>query len=157
MTEDQWNEYLKRSKTWSIRMSHDLLHSNAYQKLKYGPAIKALNWFHEKIRIEVNKKKRGKDRYRMINDGEISFTYKEALLRGLTSNQFSKALKELCRFGFIDVIKPGSGLMGDYSVFGVSQRWRDFGTPKFVENEFPKSVPYGFRGKKTKSTFKIVR
>jgi hypothetical protein len=74
MNEEQWNEHLERSKTWSIRLSHDLLHSRAYRALKYGPAIKVLNWFHEKTRFDVNKKRRGENRYRMINNGQISLT-----------------------------------------------------------------------------------
>jgi hypothetical protein len=84
----------------------------------------------------------------VVNGGNVSFTYKEAKFRGLTSNQFSKALKELCRLGFIDVKKPGSGLMGDFTIFNISGRWRNFGTPQLVREEFPKCVPYGFRGKK---------
>ena len=157
MNQDQWNEYLRRSKTWSIRMGHDLLHSDAYRALKYGPAIKTLNWFHEKLRYEkVKKFKRGDKRYRLISE-EMSFTYKEARLRGLTQNQFSKSLKLLCKHGFIDVKKPGSGLQGDYTVYVLSQRWRDFGTPQFIEKEFPRAVDYGYRGKKQRTKTNVVQ
>jgi hypothetical protein len=150
VTEDQWSEYLRRSKTWSIRMGHDLLHSKAYRDLTYGPAIKALNWFYEKIRVEVNKKKRGKDRYQVIN-GDIDFTYREAGFRGLSPQKFSKALKELHRFGFIDVTQPGSALKGDWTRFAFSSRWKDFGTPNFRPVEFPQSVHwvnFGFGAKR---------
>jgi hypothetical protein len=145
----QWDEYLKRSRTWSIRMGFDLLHSEAYKQLNYGPAVKVLNWFHEKVRFRVDKKKRGKNRYQAIQDGEISFTYEEAVLRGLTSQKFSRALKELHRFGFIDVKKPGSGLKGDFTIFVMSQRWRSFGNSEFRHKEWPKSVydgDFGYRG-----------
>jgi hypothetical protein len=151
MTEDQWNEYLRRSKTWAIRMGYDLLHSKAYRYLRYGPAIKVLNWFHEKIRIEVNKKKRGKERYRIVNDGDIDFTYREAIFRGLTAQKFSKALRELHQFGFIDIKKPGSALKGDFTVFAFSERWKAYGTPNFRRVEFPKSihwVNFGFGAKR---------
>lgn len=157
MTEDQWKEYLKRSKTWSIRIGYDLLHSKAYQGLKYGPAIKVLNWFYEKIRFEVNKKKRGKDRYQILNDGKIDFTYREAIFRGLTAQKFSKALRELHEIGFIDVKKPGSALKGDWTAFKLSDRWREFGTPNFKYVEFPRSIHwvnfgFGSRGKKHKKS-----
>lgn len=144
MKEVEWNDYVERSKTWGIRMGYDLLHSQAYKELRYAPAIKVLNWIQEKIRFAVNKKKRGRDRYRVINE-EFSFTYREAKLRGLTTNQFSKGLKQLCHFGFIDVKKHGSGLMGDYNIYVKSERWRKFGTCEFVDKEFPKSIPIGFR------------
>lgn len=149
MKEEHWDEYLKRSRAWSIRMGFDLLHSKAYKQLNYGPAIKVLNWFHEKIRLKVDKRKRGKNRYQMVQDGEISFTYDEAALRGLTSQKFSRALKELHRFGFIDVKKPGSGLKGDFTIFIMSQRWRSFGNNEFRPKEWPKSVyngDFGYRG-----------
>jgi hypothetical protein len=38
--------------------------------------------------------------------------------------------------------------MGDYTVFVLSQRWKDCGKPQFTKNEFPQSVPYGYREKK---------
>jgi hypothetical protein len=153
MTEDQWNDFIKRSKGWFVRMSFELLHSEAYKKLNYGPALKMLNWFYEKIRVEVNKKKRGKDRYRIINDGEIDFTYREAAFRGLTSQKFRKALKDLHGVGFIDIKKPGSALKGDFSVFAFSDRWKAYGTPNFRQVEFPKSihwVNFGFGSKREK-------
>ena len=90
-------------------MGYDLLHSKAYQELKYGPGIKTLNWFYEKVWYRKLKNKRGHERYQIVNGGEMSFTYKEAQLRGLTKNQFSRALKDLFRFGFIDLKKHGSG------------------------------------------------
>jgi hypothetical protein len=153
VTEDQWNEFLKRSKGWFIRMSFELLHSEAYKKLNYGPALKVLNWFYEKVRVEVNKKKRGKDRYRMVIDGDIDFTYREAIFRGLTAQKFSKAIRKLHQLGLIDVKKPGSALKGDWTVFILSERWKVYGTSNFKQVEFPKSihwVNYGF-GAKDKS------
>lgn len=154
MTEDQWNEYLGRSKTWAIRIGHELLHSRAYRDLTYAPAIKVLNWFHEKIKVDVNKKKRGKDRYRIVNDRDIDFTYREAILRGLTPQKFSRALRELYRFGFIDIKKPGSALKGDFTVFAFSERWKAYGTPNFLSREFRKSVHwvnFGFGAKRKRS------
>ena len=107
MTESQWIEYLKRSKTWSIRMGFDLLHSKAYQELNYGPALKTLNWFYEEVQFRVNRRRRGKDRYEIMNEGKMSFTYNEAKVRGLDHRKFSRALKELVACGFIDIEKHG--------------------------------------------------
>lgn len=154
MTEDQWNEFLKRSKGWSIRMSFELLHSEAYRKLNYGPALKVLNWFYEKIRIEVNKTKRGKDRYRIINNGEFEFTYREAGFRGLTAQQYRKALKELYELGFIEIKKPGSALKGDFTVFTLSDHWKAYKTPDDRRSDFPRSNlwrNFGFGSNERKS------
>lgn len=153
MTGEQWNDFLKRSKLWFIRMSFELLHSEAYKELTYSPALKVLNFFHEKIRFQVNKERRGKKKYTVVNDGEIDFTYREALFRGLASHKFRKALVELHRLGFIEVKKPGSALKGDWSVFRLSDRWREYGTPSFQKLEFPKSirwVNFGFGARRAR-------
>ncbi len=146
MTEEQWKEYLNRSKTWTIRIGFDLLHSHAYRRLNYAPAIKVLNWFHEKLKVEKIPNKRGKERYRVTNNSEISFTYKEARLRGLTDQKFHRALLELHGLGFIDIAHPGSGFRGDYTKFTISDRWRDFGTDKFRSIKFPQSMFCGNLG-----------
>lgn len=141
MTDEQWNEYKKRSKDWNVKISFGLLHSKAYQELDYCPAVKVLNWFFEKIKGEWIAQRKGKQkRFQMTNNGEISFPYREAEHRGLSHQQFNKALRELHRVGFLDVTKPGSALKGDYSRFALSARWREYGTATFEAIEFPQSV-----------------
>jgi len=159
MNEKQWIEYKARSKHWNVRISFDLLHSKAYQDLSNGPALKVLNWFHEKIRLHIIKRKRGKNDYQII-DGDISFTYREAIFRGLSSQQFSKALRELHVFGFIDIEKPGSALKGDWTQFTVSDRWKEYGNPNFKNKEFPRSVHwinFGFGGKKKRKKLRYEK
>lgn len=151
MTEDQWEEYCNRSKTWAIRLGFDLLHGHAYRCLNYAPAVKVLNWFHEKLKFVKDDRRRGKVRFRLTNNGRISFTYREARLRGLTDQKFRRALLELHRLGFIDITHPGSGLRGDYTEFAISDRWKDFATNTFRSIEFPQSVfcgSLGYRQKK---------
>lgn len=155
MKEEEWEEYLERSRKWMIRIDFELLHSDAYRRLKYGPALKVLNWFFEKVKFKVDRNKRGRKRYQTINDGELSFTYREAHIRGLTDQQFRRSLEELVQLGFIDVKKAGSGLRGDYTIFLLSQRWKEFGTPNFEKKEFPESVyggDIGYRKRKKVSS-----
>lgn len=142
MTHDQWVEYCTRSRSWSIRIGHDLLHSEAYKNLDYAPGLKVLTWFFEKIKIEVRKKKRGKERFHFSNKEDISFTYREAEQRGLSHQQFRKALVELVRVGFIDIVTPGSAMKGRYTKFAFSERWRQYGTGTFEKKDILKSVHY---------------
>ena len=139
---EKWKEYERKSRDWNIMMKYELLHSTAYRDLNYGPAIKVLNWFHEKIKVEKIEGRRGKQRYRVKDGGEMSFTYKEAAHRGLTHQKFRKAIGELHRLGFVDVVRPGSSMKGDWTVFRLSARWKAYGTPHFEEVEFPRSVHY---------------
>lgn len=142
MDEDQWSEYKQRSRAWAVRIGFILLHSDAYREMNYAPALKLLTWFHEKIRMRVNKGKRGKNRYEIINGQEIAFTYAEAKLRGLSSHQISKGLKELCEFGFIDIKQPGSALRGDWTKYSISDRWKNYGTPNFKKLDYRKSIKW---------------
>jgi hypothetical protein len=153
MTEADFEQYLHRSSGWAIRKGFDVLHSEAFKKINYAPALKVLDYFYEKIKVGINKGRRGKGRYKVMN-GDISFPYREAILRGLSSHQFRNALIELHNFGFIDVVKPGSALRGDYTVFSMSDRWRQYGKPNFENKDFPKSVHwrnFGFGRKGEKS------
>ena len=151
MTEEQWREYVRRSRTWAIRVGFEMLHSEAYEKLDYTPALKVLNWFHEKVRVKKISGRKGKIHYEPVDDGLFCFPYREAGYRGLTPQQFSKALKELHRLGFIDVLKPGSALKGDQTKFSLSDRWKAYGTPEFKQTEYPRSVRWVNFGFKRKS------
>jgi hypothetical protein len=140
MNEEQWNEYCNRSKTWAIRIGYELLHSRAFKDLDYGPALKVLNWMYEKIRVEKIQGKRGKNRFQVKDNGQFSFLYKEANLRGLSDTQFGRALRELHSHGFVDVARAGSARKGDFTIYLLSERWKRFGQPGFDEKEFPKSM-----------------
>jgi len=153
MDENEWNAYKQRSKTWRCFFDFDELHSEAFKKLTYAPALKVFCWFREKVKMKKNKCNRGRSRYDVL-DGNISFLYEEARFRGLSSHQFSKALRELHKFGFIDVEKPDSRLKNDFTLYSMSKRWRDFGTPNFREISYPTSVlwvNFGFGSKEKES------
>lgn len=148
----EWEAYKKRSKVRAIRKGFDLLHSKAYLSLRYSPAYMVLDWFLEKRRVRRINKRRGKGGWQTVNNGEISFPYEEARCRGLSDQQFSWALKRLHAVGFIDVTEPGSGMMGSYTKYALSERWREFGARDFKHVEFPKSNYIGYRRpKQTKS------
>ena len=146
---ESFDEYRRRTVKWAIRMEFALLHSTAYRTLDYAPALKVLNWFHEKRSIDVDKKKRGSKRY-TVKIQDVSFTYAEAALRGLDHKKFARALRELHAHGFIDVIHLGSGKQRDYSRYALSDRWLTFGAKNFVVIDFPKNITYGARDEVTK-------
>ena len=144
-----FDEYRRRTVKWAIRMEFALLHSTAYRTLDYAPALKVLNWFHEKRTIDVNKKKRGAKRYKVLVQ-DVSFTYTEAALRGLDHKKFARALRELHAHGFIDVIHLGSGKQRDFSRYALSDRWRTFETDDFKPIDFPKNISFVARDEVTK-------
>ena len=53
-------------------------------------------------------------------------------------------LDTLIAKGFIDVAWSGSGgKKGDKSLYGISERWRDWGTDKFIKASRPKDTRKG--------------
>ena len=144
MNPTAWEDYKRRSKRWAIRVENELLHSEAYQSLRYAPTLKLLFWGFEKRQVHRTNKRKGK-RFEVV-DTPFSFTYEEGKRRGLTDKQFGRAVRELISLGFWDLEKQGSGLRGDYSLYRFSDRWRMYGQKDFQRQELPKRVAWGCFG-----------
>jgi hypothetical protein len=115
----------------------------ASKRSKY--AVLTVLHFQKRIKKVENKNaKRGREsRYRITNNGEIIFTYDEAKkLMGISRPTFANVIDILVESGLIDITHPGGGLMKDPSRYAISDRWRCFGTDKFIEKTRKKS----FRG-----------
>ena len=80
-------------------------------------AWKALSCKAVWVYIEMKKKFRGH------NENNLSLTYKEVRYK-MSSATFSKAIKELVKYGFIDIIRLG-GLFKTCTIYGLSSRWVD--------------------------------
>jgi hypothetical protein len=88
-----------------------------------------------KIKTPAGRKKE----WVITNNGELIFSYAEALAKGITRPRFKRALAELVEHGFIDVEHPGSGgVKGDKSKYAISERWRTWGTDTFKKITMPK-------------------
>lgn len=148
--EKEFAEHREKTMRLSAMIPYPLLDSQAFRDLTYGPAIKVLLWCFEKKEFVRSPGKRGKKGRWTVLNNPFSFKYDEAQIRGLTNNQFAKALKELVQRGFLDLITLGSGLEHDYSEFRLSDRWRNWGTPQFQSIGFPAAAPFGFRRGKQK-------
>jgi len=95
---------------------------------------------------------KGRKRWVVDNNGEIEFTYKEAEVKyGLTNRAFSKALRAVHSRGFIDVSKAGGAYRGIKTLYEISERWRDYGTDRFIKQEWPADdVQRGYRNPKSR-------
>jgi len=91
---------------------------------------------------EVSDRKNGGKRWDIINDGEITFTYKEAKMMGISTPTFARAIDQLVRFGFIEIKRTGQGLCKSTTHYAFSGRWRNYGTDKFIEKFRPKKRRY---------------
>jgi len=101
-----------------------MLNSKAYNELPFS-ACKALPYFLGKVRLTV-----GDPQYYLA---EFSFSYTEGKRFSFAFATFSKVIRELVHFGFIDPVDKG-GLRGDCksnNMFKLSKRWEVYGEPNF--------------------------
>ena len=129
-------EYMSKKKKNKINGSftvieHNLINSEAWKGLKTHT-----KWlfFEFKFRFYGDNKK------------HIIFTYKEAK-NIMAINTFINDRKQLIERGFIDVTKRG-GLEKQRMIYGLSERWRKYGTKDFekkkIEDVLPKIYKTGF-------------
>lgn len=125
-------------------LERDLLKSKVFRSLCKTSMVAYFD-FRMKCKWQSDKKKRGKrENWYIINNGDIEYTYSEAEKRGIPRASFMRAIDELIGKGFIDVVHSGSGgVKGDKSKYGISQRWRDWGTDEFVKKARPRDTRRG--------------
>ena len=77
------------------------------------------------------------------NDHSIIFTYKEAK-EIMSESAFIKSRNQLIERGLIDVIRRG-GLEKQPTIYGLSDRWKRFGTKDFIKADLKKIFPRIFK------------
>jgi len=97
-----------------VMVEHALLRSRAGQELD------PYDWLsYVMLRAKFNGK----------NGKDLSLTYSE-MERRMSRERFSKSITNLVRVGVIDVIASG-GLYKRPNIFGLSDRWKNYGTEFF--------------------------
>jgi len=132
----------KNENTWILRK---MINSSAIKQLN-GRALHILLLFLARRQMQkVGRKKR----WTIKNNGEIVFPYKEAQKRFyIPRSTFTRAIDNLIKYGFIDIAYLGGGLIGDCTKYSISNRWKEFGTDKFVKKKRPKDTRgFGFTQK----------
>ena len=82
-----------------------------------------------------------KGRWVITNNGEIVFPYAEADEKfKMCRSTFARSINQLVELGFIDIAHHGVGLLKDCSKYGISERWRDYGSERFIKKCRPKDT-----------------
>ena len=116
------------------RLEPDLIESQAFRELSGRAAIRVLIRFHQKAWKRKSKGKKGIKTLQVTNQGEIVFPYSEALWLGWfkSAGTFQRVLVELIeQKGFIDLAEPGNWHEHKPARYGISERWRHYGTPNY--------------------------
>jgi hypothetical protein len=120
-----------------VAMTWTLLNSKAFKELPPSSA-KILPFFLGKVREEYHPENPA--HYAV----DFPFTYSEAKKYGFGKSTFFKMLRDLVRFGFIDMTKKG-GLRsrGGHAntLFRLSRRWEKYGTAYFHDGGWARFYP----------------
>ena len=105
-------------------IEHNIIHSEAWKGLKAHT-----KWLYFEFKL----------RWHGDNTRKIVFTYQEAK-NIMSIKTFITDRKLLMERGFIDVIKRG-GLEKQPMIYGLSDRWKKYGTKDFIKVETDKMLP----------------
>lgn len=86
----------------------------------------------------------------ITNNAQITLSYREAKkLFGIAPSTMARSLSQLVTFGFIDIAHQGIASSYDRSRYAISDRWKAFGTDKFIEQKRQKDTrKLGFAARK---------
>jgi hypothetical protein len=131
----------------------ELLASQAFLTITSAKTLIVLIKFYQKIyRKKKAKRKKGLKEMVMENNGQLIFTYGEAVTLGISPATFWKAIKELLARGFIDIAEAGNWYEKEPNRFSISKRFLNYGKPDFQAVKWERNLPggLGFQKKKTK-------
>ena len=138
-----------------------LISSRAFAALRTATAHRVLAVFWTKRKMSKTGR-RGRERWDITNNDEITFTYREAKRMEISTTAFRNAVDELRDKGFLDIAEGGAGLYRSTNKYTLSNRWRNYGTPDYepprprpkasVSIGFKKGNRHGRNCKKTDST-----
>lgn len=97
-------------------IEHNLINSEAFKNLSVYT-----KWLYFEFKL----------RYHGDNKYKIIFPYREAI-KIMHKNTFIKCKDKLIENGLIDIIKRG-GFHKQVTIYGLSERWRRFGTKDFIK------------------------
>lgn len=149
----EWIQACRKSWSGFTGLTNRMVDSEAFQALKSVHSVKVLIWFWRMAQYPREKRRPGQDSpignlKKILNCKDLSFEYRIAGYRGMVPKQFVHALRELFKYGFIDIVHHGRGIKGDWTRFAYSDRWKDYGTERWKELPFPIADRVGWRAAK---------
>jgi hypothetical protein len=128
-----------------IRIKADIYYSEAFNSLSRSGMVTLMRCL-QKRKWKFEGKRNKKMVY--LDEGFI-FPYAEAAFLGIGTTQYWKNINKLIEVGFLDIIHQGGWYQKhererDYSVYKLSERWRNYGTNEFVKIEKEKALRNDF-------------
>ncbi len=111
-----------------VMLDRDILYGKVYTDLPHS-AARLVPYFRGKVKCANQDNKLYRETF--------EFTYREAKYLGFSASTFSKGIKSLVSHGFIDRVRVGNcfGDVKNSSIYRLSQRWKLYGNPEFIESD----------------------
>lgn len=107
-----------------MKLTIDMIESKAWQ---------ALSVYEHALYMHIKAKYKGINRNGQDNSRDLSFTYEEG--RQLMSpDRFTAAIDKLIETGLIDIVEHLPQARRP-TIYGLSDRWHDYGRPEFKEQK----------------------
>jgi DNA-binding PadR family transcriptional regulator len=125
------------------------INSAAYREIsRYPTAHKLLLEFYRRVQTikdRVSKPGKRKNQYIPINERRIIYIYRDMLkdTEVKSRSTITRNLDRLINAGFIDIVKKGQGRKREATVYGISDRWKKYGTKDFIHKPRPKDTRLG--------------
>lgn len=130
-----------------IWFERELLESEPFRKLTRA-GLQVLVLFYCRRQMKWMKRT---EYWKITNNGRIVLPYTDAIKRLSVAGKnppsrktITRAIDQLVKYGFIDIIHVGGGVKGDCSRYAISQRWREYGEEGFIVKTRQKDTRFGF-------------
>lgn len=134
-----WSNPEHETKEPKIYIPKEMLQSKVYRSLSRVGMLLLQDFFAKRIM-----KRAGKKRWLCENNGEIIYSYTEALEKGFSRDHFRNGIDELQAKGFLDITHKGQGGRkpakgcGDCTKYWIDDRWKEYGSDDFKPARKPR-------------------
>lgn len=111
-------------------LPNDLIESKVFLELS-GKSLQVYIFFLKRRKMA----KKGSE-WRCENGRGLTLTYSDAKRMGIPTETFRRCIHMLHGVGLLDIVRHGGGTEKRETVYGLSERWRFYGTDGFDPGKF---------------------
>jgi hypothetical protein len=121
-----------------VYLEAELLRSEALRGLTRWSILVYLRFLQKRVLVQEKHKSKSAT-YRIANNGEIVFPYREASRLGISERNFRNSIDELQKAGLLDITRLGKGgRSGESTLYWIDTRWKHYGTDRFQPPKKPR-------------------
>lgn len=121
-----------------VYLETELLRSEAFRSLSRWSILVYLRFLQKRVLVKEKHKSKSSS-YRIVNNGEIVFPYREASRLGISERNYRNSIDQLQNVGLLDITRLGKGgRSGESTLYWIDTRWKHYGTDRFQPPKKPR-------------------